>query len=138
MKFDIEWLQKDEPEQRTDLFYCEGYQHSPVCIITGGSRKVLISCDGEMRIKYKYGGETFTLTDYWDLLEHDIKRDIDLNKLDYDNYIDNPWFAAYDITNNYDEDAGWETYEDIGFVHDNLDEMILRVKYYITEGKYND
>jgi hypothetical protein len=72
------------------------------------------------------------------LLEHDIKRDIDLNRLDYDNYIDNPWFAAYDITNGYDEDAGWETYEDIGFVHDNLDEMILRVKYYITEGKYND
>ena len=45
MHFDIEWLTENEPKQRTDVFYCEGYHHSPVCIITGNERKVLISLE---------------------------------------------------------------------------------------------
>jgi hypothetical protein len=138
MEFDIEWLTENEPEQRTDLFYCEGYHHTPVCIITGNERKVLISCDGEMRIRYDYGGEEYIITDFWDLLEHDIKRDIDLNRLDCDKYDDSPWFAAYDITNNYDEVAGHETYDDLSIIESNLDEMIKLVKEYILKGEYND
>ena len=38
MKFDIEWLTENEPNQRTDVFYCEGYFHTPVCIIKGNTK----------------------------------------------------------------------------------------------------
>lgn len=138
MEFDIEWLTENEPEQRTDMFYCEGYHHSPVCIITGNERKVLISCDGEMTIRYKINDQEHILKDFWDLLDNGIARDIDLNKLDPDNFDDSPWFAAYDITNNYDEVAGYETYDDLGIVEGNLDEMIKLVKEYIIKGEYND
>jgi hypothetical protein len=138
MEFNIEWLADNEPLQRTDLFYCEGYHHSPVCIITGHYRKVLISCDGEMTIRYEANGQEHVIKDFWDLLENDIKTDDDLKKLDRDNFDDEPWFAAYDITNNYDEVAGHETYDDIGIIHDNLDEMINMVEYYIKKGEYND
>jgi hypothetical protein len=134
MKFDIEWLTENEPKQRTDVFYCEGYHHSPVCFITGNKRKVLISCDGEMTIRYKHS----VLKDFWGLLGNGIKTDADLKKLDHDNYDDEPWFAAYDITNNYDEVAGHETYDDLGIIEGNLDEMIKLVKEYITKGEYND
>lgn len=133
MKFDIEWLMDNEPEQRTDLFYCEGYHHSPVCIITGNERKVLISCDGEMTIRHLHLGEEYVIKDFWDLLDLHINKDIDLNALDPDNFDDTPWFAAYDITNNYDEVAGHETYDDLGIIDDNLDKMIELVNEYLTK-----
>jgi hypothetical protein len=79
MKIDIEWLTENEPEQRTDLFYCEGYHHSPVCIITGNTRKVLISCDGEMTIRHQHLGQEYVIKDFWDLLDLNITKDIDLN-----------------------------------------------------------
>jgi len=132
MKFDIEWLTENEPKQRTDVFYCEGYHHSPVCIITGNERKVLISCDGEMTIRYKDD----VIKDFWGLLENGIKTDLELMRLDHDNYDDEPWFAAYDITNNYDEVAGHETYDDLGIIEGNLDEMIKLVKEYLIKGEY--
>jgi hypothetical protein len=132
MKFDIEWLTENEPDQRTDVFYCEGYHHSPVCFITGNKRKVLISCDGEMTIRH----EGDVIKDFWGLLDNGIKTDIDLTKLDRDNYDDEPWFAAYDITDNYDEVAGHETYDDLGIITGNLDQMIELVKEYITKGEY--
>ena len=128
MKFDIEWLQENEPEQRTDVFYCEGYHHSPVCIITGNERKVLISCDGEMTIR----DEDDVIKDFWGLLDSGIKTDDDLARLDPDNFDDEPWFAAYDITDNYDEVAGHETYDDLGIIEGNLDEMIKLVNEYLT------
>jgi hypothetical protein len=130
MKFDIEWLQKSEPKQRQDVFYCEGYHHSPVCIITGNEKKVLISCDGEMTIR----NEDDVIKDFWDLLDSGVKTDADLARLDPDNFDDEPWFAAYDITKNYDETAGHETYDDLGIIEGNLDEMIKLVKEYITSG----
>ena len=137
MEFDIEWLTENEPDQRTDLFYCEGYHHSPVCFITGNDRKVLISCDGEMTIRYEINGQEHNLKDFWDLLDNGIKTDADLMKLNRDNYDDEPWFAAYDITNNYDEVAGYETYDDIGIIEGDLDKMIELVKEYIEKGEYN-
>ena len=140
MEFDIEWLQDNEPEQRTDIFYCEGYHHSPVCIITGNERKVLISCDGEMTIRYTIPGlDEEVIKDFWDLIENDIKTDNDIWKLENNaTYDDEPWFAAYDITNSYDEVAGHETYDDIGIIEGNLDKMIELVKEYIIKGEYND
>jgi hypothetical protein len=134
MEFNIEWFTENEPKQRTDMFYCEGYHHTPVCIITGNERKVLISCDGEMTIRYK----DIVMKDFWDLLNNGIKTDADLKKLNPDNFDDTPWFAAYDITNNYDEVAGHETYDDLGIIDDNLDKMIELVKEYILKGEYND
>ena len=134
MEFDIEWFTENEPKQRRDVFYCEGYHHSPVCIITGNERKVLISCDGEMTIR----DEDDVIKDFWGLLDSGIKTDDDLARLDPDNFDDEPWFAAYDITNNYDEVAGHETYDDLGIIEGNLDEMIKLVKEYITKGEYND
>jgi hypothetical protein len=128
MKFDIEWLTENEPNQRTDVFYCEGYHHSPVCIITGNERKVLISCDGEMTIR----DEDDVIKDFWGLLDSGIKTDDDLARLDPDNFDDEPWFAAYDITDNYDEVAGHETYDDLGIIEGNLDEMIKLVNEYLT------
>jgi hypothetical protein len=72
------------------------------------------------------------IKDFWGLLENGIKTDFDLGRLDPDNFDDEPWFAAYDITNNYDEVAGHETYDDIGIIEGNLDEMIKLVEEYIT------
>jgi hypothetical protein len=138
MKIDIEWLTENEPEQRTDLFYCEGYHHSPVCIITGNTRKVLISCDGEMTIRHQHLGQEYVIKDFWDLLDLHITKDIDLNVLDRDKFDDEPWFDAYDITNNYDEVAGHETYDSLDMVHDNLDEVISMVKNYLMKGDFND
>ena len=134
MEFDIEWFTENEPKQRTDVFYCEGYHHSPVCIITGNERKVLISCDGEMTIRH----EDDVIKDFWGLLDIGIKTDVELGRLDPDNFDDEPWFAAYDITNSYDEVAGHETYDDIGIIEGNLDKMIELVKEYIIKGEYND
>ena len=119
---------ENEPNQRTDVFYCEGYHHSPVCIITGNERKVLISCDGEMTIR----DEDDVIKDFWGLLDSGIKTDDDLARLDPDNFDDEPWFAAYDITDNYDEVAGHETYDDLGIIEGNLDEMIKLVNEYLT------
>lgn len=132
MAFNIEWLTENEPEQRTDMFYCEGYHHSPVCIITGNEKKVLISCDGEMTIRHQHLGQEYVIKDFWDLLDLHISKDIDLNALDPDKFDDTPWFAAYDITDNYDEVAGHETYDDLGIIESNLDEMIKLVNKYLT------
>jgi hypothetical protein len=134
MKFDIEWLTENEPNQRTDVFYCEGYFHTPVCIIKGNTRKVLISCDGEMTIRYK----DIVIKDFWDLLNNGIKTDADLKKLDRDNYDDEPWFDAYDITKNYDPTIGHESYDSLDMVHDNLDEVISMVKNYLMKGDFYD
>ena len=134
MKFDIEWLTENEPKQRTDVFYCEGYFHTPVCIIKGNTRKVLISCDGEMTIRYK----DIVIKDFWDLLNNGIKTDADLKKLDRDNYDDEPWFDAYDITKNYDPTIGHESYDNLDMVHDNLDEVISMVKNYLMKGDFYD
>lgn len=134
MKIDIEWLMENEPDQRTDVFYCEGYFHSPVCIITGNTRKVLISCDGEMTIRYK----DIVIKDFWDLLNNGIKTDADLKKLDRDKYDDEPWFDAYDITKNYDPTIGHESYDNLDMVHDNLDEVISMVKNYLMKGDFYD
>jgi hypothetical protein len=134
MKFNIEWFTENEPEQRTDVFYCEGYHHTPVCIISGNTRKVLISCDGEMTIRYK----DIVIKDFWDLLNNGIKTDADLKKLDRDNYDDEPWFDAYDITKNYDPTIGHESYDNLDMVHDNLDEVISMVKNYLMKGDFYD
>ena len=135
MKFDIEWLQGSDKEQRLDVFYCEGYGHSPVCIVKGNTVKVLISCDGEMKaVLTKDNGDEVYVTDFWDLVHNDIKTDkllMESNKnIEWDL---NPWFDAYDITSNYDPDIGHESYDNLDIVEGNLDDIIEKVKLYIIE-----
>lgn len=136
MEFDIEWLQHDEPDQRQDIFYCEGYEHSPVCIIKGNGKQVLISCDGEMRIIHKINGDDYIITDYWDLIEAGIKTDEDVYKVLEDADWDcNPWFDAYDISMNYQPELGPDNMGiHLDMVSGDLDEIIGLVKRYIEKG----
>jgi hypothetical protein len=135
MKFDIEWLQGSDKDQRLDVFYCEGYDHSPVCIVKGNTVEVLISCDGEMKaVLTKDNGDEVYITDFWGLLHNDIKTDKAL--MEINNKIEwhlNPWFDAYDITSNYDPDIGHESYDNLDIVEGNLDDIIEKVKLYIIE-----
>lgn len=129
--YDIEWLQWFDPQATSDLFYCEGYHHSPVCIVKGNGRHILIACDGEMTIRYNDN----VIKDFWDLEENGIKTDLDLSKLDPDNFDDNPWLDAYDVTVNYDEVAGVETYDNLDMVSGTIEEIIEKVKIYLKENK---
>jgi hypothetical protein len=87
-----------------------------------------------MTIRYK----DIVIKDFWDLLNNGIKTDADLKKLDRDNYDDEPWFDAYDITKNYDPTIGHESYDNLDMVHDNLDEVISMVKNYLMKGDFYD
>jgi hypothetical protein len=138
MEFDIEWLQERSQNQALDIFYCEGYEHSPVCYISGNKRKVLISCDGEMRgIFSDKSGDEVIITDFWDLIDAGIETDDDYlelkEKIEWDF---NPWFTAYDVTNNYDPDLGHDTFTCLEFVEGDLDEIISKVKDYISKGMF--
>lgn len=137
MEFDIEWLQENNKKQRMDIFYCEGYHHSPVCIIEGNDKKVLISCDGEMKAIFTDNdGDEVYITDFWDLIELGIKTDSDYLKVeDRIEWDFNPWFAAYDITENYDPTLGNDTYHYLEIVEGNLDDTIEKVKKYIETGE---
>lgn len=140
-KYDIEWLQDVVPNQMSDFFYCEGYGHSPVCYITGNGRKILISCDGEMKLYYRpKEGEEIVITDFWDMIyEAKIKTDKDYNdnieKFEWDY---NPWFTAYDITHNYDPTLGEDTYDHLDYVEGNLQDIVDQVVKYIETGEVND
>ena len=131
MKFDIEWLQHNDLSQRQDIFYCEGYEHSPVCFIKGNGRKVLISCDGEMRIIYKVDGDDVIISDYWDLIDAGVKSDDDIWKLKLADWDCNPWFDAYDVTEGYHPENGVESFVHLDMVEGNLDDIIDTVKQYI-------
>jgi hypothetical protein len=128
MEFDIEWLQERTQNQSLDIFYCEGYEHSPVCYITGNGKKVLISCDGEMKgIFSDESGDEVIITDFWDLIDAGIKTDDDYlelrEKIEWDF---NPWFTAYDITNGYDPDLGHEEFNCLEFVEVTLMRLLTK------------
>ena len=138
MKLDIEWLQERNPNQSLDIFYCEGYEHSPVCYITGNERKVLISCDGEMKgVFTDESGDEVIIGDFWDLMDAGIDSDDIYLELRHRFEWDfNPWFTAYDITKDYDPDLGHSTYNCLEFVEGTLDEIIDNVNNYIKQGVF--
>lgn len=108
-KFEIEWLMEYSEGKNAAIFYCESYEHSPICIVKGNDRKVLIACNGEMSIPYQLNNEEFIIKDFWDLMEAGINSDNDVIKLLEDGSIDydwdyNPWLEAYDITELYEDD----------------------------------
>lgn len=133
--FDIEWLQWFDEKAKTDLFFCEGYEHSPVCIVSGNGKRVLIACDGEMRIVHKKDGDDFIIRDFWDLQEIGVNTDDDLVKLE-DSFIDfSPWLDAYDITKRYAPEDGVESFEHLDMVSGEIDEILEKVKIYLKETK---
>lgn len=139
MTIDIEWLVHEELHQRSDVFYCDGYNHTPVCVVKGENRKVLISCDGEMDVRFiDEDGEEHKITDFWGLLDVGIKSDADLQKYeDKLNWIDNPWFDAYDITDDYQPELGPDNSGiHLDMVSGSIDEILEKVKNYINEGEY--
>lgn len=138
MEYDIEWLAHEDKNQRTDVFYCDGYHHTPVCIVKNKYRKVLIACDGEMRAKFiDSDGEEHTITDCWELEAAGIKTDSDLQKHeDKIEWIDNPWFDAYDITFGYEPENGTESFIHLDMVCGDLDEILEIVKGYIKVNSY--
>lgn len=139
MTIDIEWLVHEEKNQRSDVFYCEGYNHTPVCVVKGENRHILISCDGEMDARFiDSDGEEHKLTDFWDLLDVGIRSDEDLKKYeDKLEWIDNPWFDAYDITVEYEPDLGSDGMGiHLDMVSATLDEILEKVKNYLNEGEY--
>lgn len=137
--FDIEWLNWYNPEAKSDVFYCDGYGHSPVCVIkatdenTGKDTHILISVDGEMRLDYldPITGDIHNIRDSWDLAEIGITKDSDLIKLDGVNWDMNPWFDAYDITADYASEDGMESLIHLDMVSGDLDEIIGRVMEYL-------
>jgi hypothetical protein len=137
MNIDIEWLAYVSENQRSDVFYCDGYNHSPVCIVKGKYKKVLISCDGEMRAKFiDSDGEEHTITDFWELEEAGIKTDSDLSKYeDKLEWIENPWLDAYDITDGYHPENGSESMDHLDMVSGDLDEILNKVKNYIESNE---
>lgn len=139
MTIDIEWLVHEELHQRSDVFYSDGYNHNPVCVVKGENRQVLIACDGEMDVRFiDSDGEEHKITDFWGLLDVGIKSDEDLKKYeDKLNWIDNPWFDAYDITDDYQAELGPDNSGiHLDMVSGTLDEILEKVKNYINEGEY--
>lgn len=134
--YDIEWLQWFDEKAKTDIFYCEGYEHSPVCIIKGNNRQVLVSCDGEMNALFiDNDGEEHRITDYWGLVNAGIKTDFDLEKLkDKIEWDMTPWFNAYDITEDYQEDLGPDNSGvNLEMVSGTIDEILQKVEGYMKE-----
>lgn len=145
-EFDIEWLLSYDENQNDAIFYCEGYEHSPICVISGNDRKVLIVCNGEMKIVYELNNEEFIIQDFWDLMRAGINTDEDLEKLDEYERDCNPWFEAYDITEIYKEKMAdlLEIFamQDIGkdipsleIDEDDLRSLISQINNYITAYK---
>lgn len=134
---DIEWLAWEDENQRSDVFYCDGYNHTPICIVKGNGKKVLISCDGEMRAHFiDSDGEEHLITDSWDLEDAGIKTDSDLKRYeDKLEWIDNPWLDAYDITEEYSPENGVESLVHLDMVSGTIDEIMEKVKTYISEEK---
>ena len=132
---EIEWLAWEDENQRSDVFYCEGYGHSPICIVSGDTKKVLISCDGEMRAHFiDSDGEEHLITDSWELEDAGIKSDSDLRRFeDKFEWDDNPWLDAYDITDGYHPENGSESFDHLDMVSGTIDEILEKVKEYIIK-----
>ena len=137
MSIDIEWLMWYDADAKSDVFYCDGSGHSPVCIVRSNGKQILIAVDGEMKIVTNHPdtNEEYIIEDHWDLLEIGIKKDSDLKKLDDSEIEMSPWFDAYDISINYDPSNGVEVYAHLDMVSENIDEVMEKVKVYLKETK---
>lgn len=141
--FDIEWLDWYNPEAKSDVFYCDGYDHHPVCVVkatdedTGEDTHILISVDGEMRLDYldPITRETHYIRNSADLAEIGITKDSDLVKLDGIDWGMSPWFDAYDITVDYAPKDGIESLIHLDMVSGDLDEIIQKVVVYLKTEK---
>ena len=95
MSIDIEWLMWYDADAKSDVFYCDGSGHSPVCIVRSDGKQILIAVDGEMKIVTNHPdtNEEYIIEDHWDLLEIGIKKDSDLKKLDDSEIEMSPWLS---------------------------------------------
>lgn len=141
MTIDIEWLVYFDPKQTRDVFYCDGSYNVPICVVKGEEKKVLIVCDGEMYGFYNKNTEDeYHIRSFWDLEKLGIKTDDDLERLeDKIEWDFNPWFDAYDITNDYQPEIGPDNSGiHLDMVSADIYEILNSVKEYMNEGEYYD
>lgn len=120
--FHFSWEMIYSPLQTMDIFYCDGYGHNPVLFIEYRGKRVMISCDGEM--KFDYNDTRIRNCD--DLIHAGITTDNEWYKAA--NSIENgyfPWFDAYIEENN--------NWVHLDMVNGSLDDIILQCQRYLME-----
>lgn len=124
-KFYFNWHQIYDTNCKSDIFYHDYGNSSPVVDISFNGNRIMITCDGEMNFIYK--GER--VRQYRDLSKCGINTDIDwLKALDDDqDYPEGfmPWFDAYEYNDSVND------WEHIDMVSGHIDDIILTVQKYL-------
>ena len=87
----VEYIYGEPKDQTSDVFYCDGYGHNLVAKVTYKDISINIYCDGEMRFIHN----DITVRNNSQLEEAGIFTDSDVEKIDTNQWMDNPWFDAY-------------------------------------------
>lgn len=96
--FKITYTYGEPKDQKSDIFYCDGYGHNHVAKIEYKNKAINIFCDGEMR--FIHNG--ITVRNNSQLEKAGIFNDSDIDKIDPNQWINNPWFDAY-LEDEYDD-----------------------------------
>lgn len=122
--FKFEWVVTYDPLRKSDVFYCDGYNHTPLLYIEYNDQRVMIACDGEMHFEYN----EVVVRSADDLPEAGINTDSDWVKAIHE--LDDglfPWFDAYE----WDED--YMQWEHLNMVNSEYEDIILQAQRYLME-----
>jgi hypothetical protein len=120
--FKFNWIVSYDPLRKSDVFYCEGYNHTPLLYIEYMDKRVMISCDGEMHFEYN----DVIVRHCEDLVEAGIHTDAHWTKAIHE--IEDglfPWFDAYE----WDEDS--QEWQHLDMVNSEYEDIILQVQKYM-------
>jgi len=87
----VKYIYGEPKDQTLDVFYCDGYGHTYVAKVTYKDVSIKIYCDGEMRFIHN----DVTVRNNSQLEKAGIFTDSDVEKIDTNQWINNPWFDAY-------------------------------------------
>lgn len=95
--FKITYIYGEPQDKKLDIFYCDGYGHNHVAKIEYKNKAINIFCDGEMDFTHN----NVRVRNNSKLEEAGIFNDSDVDKINLNQWINNPWFDAY-LEDEYD------------------------------------
>jgi hypothetical protein len=122
--FKFRWVVCYDPLRKSDVFYCDGYHHTPLLYIEFKDETVMIACDGEMHFEYN----DVIVRNSEDLFEAGIRTDADWVKAIHE--LEDcllPWFDAYE----WDED--YKEWKHLDMVNSEYEDIILQAQRYLME-----
>lgn len=123
LEYKIEFTYELPGLQRSDIFYADGSTHNHVAKVSFKDKTIHIYCDGEMDFTHN----EVRVRNSSQLDDAGIYTDLDVKKIDQDQWMNNPWFDAYL------EENGEIEHLDVGMLSGDIYEIILSSMEWLGE-----